>query len=261
MRVLVLGHKGMLGNAVSKYLNEYSKHEVLTITERYPAMEFWQQVKETTPDFIVNCIGAIPQKKPSVNEYRQLNDELPRQLDELDIPIIHPSTDCEFSGSLPLGERYAKDHERDASDDYGQSKALVSKWIENESKNTKMIRTSIVGHEINGVHSLLNWFLSQKDQVNGYIDQYWSGVTTLEWAKECASLIDNWDKTSKITQIASPECVSKYDLLELFKEVYDRDVAITPIASGKPSNKCLLSDKPLTSIKDQLTELRQFYGS
>ena len=72
--------------------------------------------------------------------------------------MIHPSTDCEFSGNIPATRKYTKKDVRDAIDDYGKSKAEISKRIENGFKNTKIIRTSIVGHEEQGAFPFLIGF-------------------------------------------------------------------------------------------------------
>ena len=260
MKILILGHRGMLGNALARYLSNIDGCETLTLTSRYPDPSFVQEIKNSNPDFIVNCIGAIPQKKPSAEEYKLLNEDLPKQLDTIGIPVIHPSTDCEFAGDLPVGQAYDRDHKRDAVDEYGQSKARISLWVEEEAKNTKIIRTSILGHELSSTFSLLDWFLSQNTTVNGYTDQYWNGITTLEWAKQCLNVIRNWGKAKHLTQFATPNCVSKYDLLKIFAEVYEKNVEIRPTLSGKQSNKCLTSDTALSPINEQLFELKTFYG-
>ena len=46
--------------------------------------------------------------------------------------IIHPGTDCEMD-----------------DDDYGNSKRIASEWIKSSGQNTKIIKTSILGPELN----------------------------------------------------------------------------------------------------------------
>ncbi len=259
MRVLVLGNTGMLGNAVYSYLETQKDVEVFTITARYPDALFFEQIESIKADYIINCIGAIPQHSPSPEAYRLLNEELPQALDRLGIPVIHPSTDCEFSGTLPLGTQYSKDHVRDAVDAYGASKARASAWIERTAKNTKIIRTSIIGHELSTNNSLLDWFLAQTGTARGYTNHYWNGITTLEWAKQCLCLIRNWTTAPLITQLAT-EPVNKYQLLCLIQKVYEKDILINTYETESGTNKCLISDILLPSLTQQLTELRLFYG-
>lgn len=260
MKILILGHTGMLGNALRRFFSQKKDCEVLTISSRYPNTEFLEAIKTSGADFIINCVGAIPQKKPSSLEYRLLNEDLPKELDKIGIPIVHPSTDCEFSGQLRPPHAYDRTHDRDAKDEYGQSKARISEWIEHNGKNTKIIRTSILGHELTTSHSLLDWFLSQTTMVNGYTDQYWNGVTTLEWATQCFIILKNWNDTGRLTQLATPACVSKHSLLTTIKNIYGKDIEVRPFLSGNPVNKCLISDLVLPEIEMQLRELRTFYG-
>ena len=66
MRVLVLGHKGMLGHMVVKYLKD-NNINVITIDKKYPLSS--QQIKQFKGDYIINCIGAIPQKTNDCNAF------------------------------------------------------------------------------------------------------------------------------------------------------------------------------------------------
>ncbi len=260
MRVLVLGHTGMLGNAVHRYFQNQSAVQVSTITARYPDSAFLPDIKATESEYIINCIGAIPQHTPNDDTYRLLNEELPQRLDTLGVPVLHPSTDCEFAGTLPIGEQYRKDHERDAADAYGRSKAHVSAWIEQSAKHTKVIRTSIIGHEISSNRSLLSWFLAQTEPVRGYSNHYWNGITTLEWAKQAFTLMTQWADAPVLTQLATEPCVSKYELLCLMRNAYEKNIVIKPYETEPGTNKCLLSDIVLSPLAQQLTELRSFYA-
>ena len=98
-KVLVLGHKGMLGNAVYSYfLTRQGDFELLTTSTRWGTEEFKDVLTKTDAEIIINCIGLIPQKKPSNLDYRKVNIDLPVFLESLGKKIIHPSTDCEFTG-------------------------------------------------------------------------------------------------------------------------------------------------------------------
>ena len=97
----------MLGNAVHKYFSQF--HEVDIIEHRWPSNEFIQYIKTYNGDFIVNCIGSIPQK---TNDFG-INSILPIYLDlNTNCKIIHPSTDCEIDNTL-----------------YGISKRIATDWI------------------------------------------------------------------------------------------------------------------------------------
>ena len=67
----------------------------------------------------------------------------------------------------------------DPIDLYGRSKVLG----EINYKNSITIRKSVIGHELSSNFGLLEWFLNQKNKVNGYKKAIFSGLTVLELAK------------------------------------------------------------------------------
>ncbi len=259
MRILILGHKGMLGRAVLQHFTKTTKHSIATLPVRYGEPNFLESIIEINPDFIINCIGKIPQKKPGTEaEYSTINTELPLLLDTLNIKIVHPTTDCEFKGDIPPGASYDKVAIRDAEDVYGKTKAVASKELEEAGKNTKIIRTSIIGHEENTSVSLLDWFLSQTGSVRGYTNHFWNGITTLEWAKQCQILIENWDTHPTLNQFGTTNHYSKFDIITLAKEIYEKDIEIIPFETEIAVNKCLVSDKDIKPLREQLAELEEF---
>jgi dTDP-4-dehydrorhamnose reductase len=233
MQILVLGHNGMLGNAVCKYLQQFYKID--TIEYKWPSSEFIDYIKTYEGDYIINCIGAIPQKTKEFG----VNSILPIFLDlNVLCKIIHPATDCESDNDV-----------------YGISKRIASDWLLQNGQKTFIFKTSIIGIELNSADSLLCWFLNQTN-ANGYVQAKWNGITTLEWAKQCKNVIEA-HYTEKHT-IFSSNCISKFDLLNIIKDVFDCDIEITPVDNiGK--DKCLIPDIKLTNIKDQLIELKEFY--
>lgn len=203
---------------------------------------------------------AIPQKKPTEEVYKTINVDLPIFLETLGKKIIHPTTDCEFSGSLAQDEMYSTAHSRDAEDVYGKSKATIAELIEKNFKNTKMIRVSIIGHELNSNYSFLDWFLNASYTVNGYQDHYWNGITTLQWAKLASNMINDWEGHPTLNQYATSPSLSKYEMLELAKRIYSKDITINPILTGKVVNKCLRSSHELPTLEEQLRELKKVYN-
>lgn len=229
MKILILGHRGMLGHMVKKVLTN-SKFKIHTIKQRYPK---WNPLMFKNVDFIINCIGSIPQK---TNKF-DINWEIPIWLENnTNCKIIHPSTDCEMD-----------------DDDYGNSKRKAANFIKSKGTKTKMIQTSIIGPEINSNASLLEWFLSQEDKVFGYTKALWNGNTTLEWSKWCLNLINNWDNYPKLNILQS-NTVSKYELLNLIKKIYQKDTIIQKKELGK--DKTLKGNIITKNIEEQLWELK-----
>jgi len=233
-KILVLGHNGMLGHMVAKYLTDKGL-EVQTATSRWPDSS--EEIVDFDGSYIINCIGAIPQKN---NNSYDINWHLPIWLD-LNAPcsVIHPGTDCEMD-----------------IDEYGISKNVAGFYIKHLSTRTKSIKSSIIGPEIKGKNSLLEWFLRQDEHVFGYTGAIWNGNTTLEWAKQCLMMIRKWDEYEEETIIHS-DPVSKYELLNIFKSIFDKDIIIEPKNLGK--DKRLSGSIRTKNIADQMVELKEYY--
>lgn len=258
MKILILGHNGMLGNAAFKYFNK--NHEIVTIEQRWDSDDFKISVQEADVEFVINCIGAISQKKFGDDYFELINVKLPEFLETIDKKIIHPSTDCVFSGNIKPPQMYCKDDERDAYDVYGKSKAKIDKMIVDDFKNTKIIRTSIIGHEMQGHVSLLDWFLGTDENVelNGYCNYYWNGITTLQWCKVAEEIMRDWDFVPIITQVGT-EVMVKSNLLRLMGKIYGKSNKINDFEMRVTLNKALISDYPIQSTEKQLIELKKFY--
>ena len=237
MKILVLGHNGMLGHMVHKYLST-KDCELVTTDLRWPSDEFKNFVIDFDGDFVVNCIGAIHQRTSEFS----VNTDLPIWLDVLnkDFKIIHPGTDCEID-----------------NDDYGNSKREAAEYLLEKGRDTKIIKTSIVGTEVNTKASLLEWFLDVKEKnINGYSEYYWNGNTTLQWAKICYRLLSDWNGFEKLN-IPMTECISKYELLKIMKNVFEKDIIINKNSDIKV-NKCLVGNIEVPKIEEQLIELKEF---
>ena len=238
MKILVLGHQGMLGHMVKMYLNDFFNVEI--VEGRFPDEKFKREVIESESDYLINCIGAIPQKTSSFS----INKELPVWLDQnFRGKIIHPGTDCEID-----------------NDEYGNSKREASDWIIKNAERTKIIKSSIIGPETRGKKSLMEWFLSNPDgsSVRGYSNHYWNGVTTLEWAKKCRMIVEDWESYGKRTVIGT-NCSTKYDILKNINSIYGRNISIQEFLTDSPVDKCLEKDIECGDIKDLIVEMKEFY--
>ena len=67
MRVLILGHRGMLGSMVQRFFS-YRGVEIETMEFRFPSEEFQDHIRNSRSSFLINCIGAIPQKNINIFE-------------------------------------------------------------------------------------------------------------------------------------------------------------------------------------------------
>lgn len=250
MKILVLGKNGMLGQTVYKYLS--SKYDTVgTTREDFNVLEDDIEDVINLEDYnlVVNCIGLLHNEKDII-KLKKVNTEFPKLLEELSnkygFKLIHISTDCVFSGEKGS---YTVDDIPDATEPYGITKA--------QGEVDLTLRTSIIGHDdLKKGIGLLNWFLEQ-EECNGYKETYWSGVTTLELAKvieKCATL-----DLRGILQVTNGEKISKYDLLNLIKEVYELNTTINPDYS-KANDKSLVPnyDFEIPSYKQMIKEMKDF---
>ena len=243
MKILILGKSGMLGHVVYTYFKEQN-YEVFGTTlddeeiyyDAYENLEGIEKIiEEIKPDAVVNCIGILNQvcenNKPLAVK---LNSLLPHYIDSLsekyNFKFVHVSTDCVFEGDKG---KYDEDSFADAKSFYGRSKSL------GEVKNNRSVtlRTSIVGPDfnLNGI-GLFQWFMKQEGSVGGYTKVIWTGVTTIELAKQIEVAIKN--NLSGLNHVVNNDFISKHDLIMLFRKYFNKDIEIN-------ENNKVISEKTL----------------
>lgn len=237
MKFLVLGCTGMAGHTISIYLKEqghdvtgFARSEakfVKTVVGDARNLEQIQEViKNGDFDIVINAIGIL-NKNAEDNKSTAvfLNAYFPHFLADITknmkTRIIHMSTDCVFSGKTGS---YVEKSLRDGESFYDRSKALG----ELEDNKNITLRNSIVGPDINskGI-GLLNWFMKQSGEIDGYTGAMWTGMTTLQLAKvmEKAAL----ENATGLYNMVPDHNISKYELLKLFNHYLKNDtVTINP---------------------------------
>ena len=247
MRILVLGATGMLGSAMVRLLGESEGHEVIAATraagaeDRFPkgmSARFVSHVDAENPDslaglfgtakpeVVVNCVGLVKQLDNAKNVMAAIpvNTLLPHRLLALceagGARLIHVSTDCVFSGRTG---NYRETDQPDASDVYGLSKYLG----EVGGPSAITLRTSIIGHELRGRHSLLEWFLAQEGAVDGYSRAIFSGVPTVELARIVRDFVLPRRELHGLYHVSAAP-IAKDELLRLIAAQYDKQIEIRP---------------------------------
>ena len=237
MRFLVLGCNGMAGHIISLYLKEEG-HDVIGLGRTKSTIVdsvvgdanntdlIKEVVLSDNYDSVVNCIGILNQYADKNRaEAVFVNSYLPHYLAEvtkdIDTQVIHLSTDCVFSGRRG---QYKETDFRDGTTFYDRTKALGE--LEDEKNIT--VRTSIIGPDMkeNGI-GLLNWFMKQEEQVQGYTKAIWTGQTTLQLAKtiEAATKL----RAHGLQNVVPNNSISKYDLLNLFNRYIKKEkIKIVP---------------------------------
>lgn len=238
MRFLILGCNGMAGHTISLYLKEQG-HDVFGFDRRPSQLVESVAGDARDPAFVreligvnrydtvINCIGILNQfaeRDKALATY--LNAYLPHYIASLtegtDTQVIHMSTDCVFSGKRG---QYTEDDLRDGTTFYDRSKALGE--LEDDKNIT--LRNSIVGPDINpqGI-GLLNWFMQQSGEVNGFTGAMWTGQTTLQLAKTME--VAARERAHGLYNTVPDTSISKCDLLKLFNRYIRKDkVDIIPV--------------------------------
>ena len=244
MKILIYGISGMLGHRLFLSLSE--NHEVYG-TLRMPCPELEQFPKfnnervflgidcfdegsvgipfqSIKPDIVINCTGIIKQSKDSdlYIPSLKINSIFPHLLSSLceqhQARFIHFSTDCVFDGKKG---NYNELSRPNALELYGKSKHLGE--VSNQP-HALTLRTSIVGRELVPRGSLLEWFLAQKSEVNGYKNAIFSGFPTYSIAKILNDHIIPSNLSGLYHLASNP--ISKYDLLVLFREIFSSNHTI-----------------------------------
>lgn len=238
MKFLVLGCNGMAGHMISLYLQEqgynihgFDRTRPLYVTGFCGDAKDIDSVRkfivEGKYDTVINCIGILNQFAEENKALAVfLNSYFPHFLAEVtkgtNTQVIHMSTDCVFSGKR--GE-YTENDFRDGETFYDRSKALG----ELEDNKNVTLRNSIIGPDINpnGI-GLMNWFMKQKGEINGFTKTMWTGQTTLQLAKTMEVVAR--ERVSGLYNAVPDYAISKYDLLKLFNKYFRNNaVKINPI--------------------------------
>lgn len=261
-KIILLGKNGMLGQMVNHFFRK-NGFEVIEIDERYEYGDkngLIQKIKKENEGWIVNCIGKIKQKTENPSDLFLSNTLLPIELihliNEYDrYFLIQPSTDCVFDGKDT--KPYTTKDFTNAKDYYGRSKILAEVALEG-NKNSLIIRTSIIGPDkSNNAKGLLAWFLSTHQQeLQGYTNHYWNGLTTLEWCKQLSNIINSFYQNEKnLLQLGSQKIYTKYEMLVLFNSFFKLDKKILPFKAEHTINRALVPNIECPNLEEMLSEL------
>ena len=134
-----------------------------------------------------------------------------------------------------------------------------------EVKDVCIVRTSIIGEEINNGRSLVEWVKSESgNSIFGYTNHFWNGVTCLQFAKICEKIISENLFWSGIRHFHS-NCVSKFELVSIINRIYDLDITIEKKETNLPCDRSMSSKYSfdhfnIVDLNLQIQEMKQFYS-
>ena len=248
MKFFILGCNGMAGHIIALYLKEQG-HKVVgfarsksdfvdtVIGDAFDTDLIEKCIKEGSYDVVINCIGMLNQFAENDKAAASfLNGYLPHFLAKITkgtkTQLMHMSTDCVFSGKTGP---YTENSIPDGATFYDRSKALGEVI---DDKNLTL-RNSIVGPDIKATGiGLLNWFMQQEGEVNGYTGAMWTGQTTLQLAKTMEAAAKA--KVTGLINAVPSTNISKYELLKLFNHYLRNDeIKVNPV-EGLVADKTLI---------------------
>jgi len=267
MKLFIFGATGLLGHMLVKYLS--SLYTVIPVCRsdlhiqlgfQFEQLSNFMQQRQYNQeeDFIVNALG-ITNKIQCSNEYMEtVNSVFPELLDRISSgKFIQVSTDCVFSGSKVFTECYTETDEIDSKDIYG-----ITKF---KGEHGMVIRCSIIGPDKIHKRGLMESVMAEtkNDNFDGYVNHYWNGITSLEYAKLIARILRENIFWKGVRHITPPYQLNKYQLCKMIAGSHKK---VSAVINENTVNRLLSSHFDFKSVLDiqdisnQLQDLKDFQG-
>ena len=239
MKILLLGHKGMLGHDLLTELDCH--HEVIGMDigeiDIVSREQCQKAIDENSPDIIINTAAYtnVDGCEKAKDECFAVNAEAVKNIAQAcsgkNICIIHFSTDYVFDGNGT--EPYKEDHPCKPINTYGASKLAGERYLQDLAKKYILIRTAWL-YGKNGKNFVQT--IMEKARTIGHLevvdDQVGSPTYTKDLAAAIALLIDV--KAAGIFHITNRGSCSWYQFaVKILQEGGITGVDVTPIKSDK----------------------------
>lgn len=256
-KYIVVGNTGMLGRYVHAYISHLGFKVVGLNRSDFDATEegTYDNIRQqlTPGDIVINCVGIVKPyiRKVGIIDTIKINSIFPQALNNMcknvGANMIHICSDCVYSGN---SGNYTERDQPDGHDIYAKTKNILPECL--------VLRTSFVGEDLNadGV-GLLQWVLSMQNQeINGYTNCIWNGVTCLQLAKCIVNICQGTDLIyeSTVRHIFSDKSLTKYELCKEICNVYDLNIKInkyepSSIEGSKINN---ILDRTLSTVYNKI---------
>lgn len=259
--ILILGSQGMLGGEL---LNVFGSEALgwdrtdIDVTD-YENLKLKVENLETRPEAIINCVafndvdGAEVKKEAAF----KLNSEVPKFLaelcNELDIPLVHFSTNYVFDGEK--GE-YSEAGEAKPLSIYGQSKHAGELAVAKVCKKYYLVRTSVLfgkkGKSEEAKQSFID-LMSVLAEKQGEVKAVSDEVNTITYAFDLAQSIKVLLKQQfpyGTYHLTNSGQASWYDFAKEIFNIKKNPVSVIPVSSSefpraakRPKKAVLLNNK------------------
>ena len=237
MKILITGANGLLGHELSSVLKDHSlillSHSQLDISDIDSVNK---KIDSTSPDIIINS-AAYTQVDNCETNYDlafKSNAIGPKNLaikcKQLDIPLIHISTDYVFEGNenkSPLVE----DDKLGPKTIYGKTKLEGEKFVKENCDKYFILRTAwLYGEGKNFVKTMLN--LSEKNKELKVVnDQIGSPTYAKDLANAIKEIIEKKSDKYGIYHVTNKGEVSWYEFAKKIFEFNKIEIKVIPVTS------------------------------
>lgn len=254
MKILIAGHKGMLGSALA----EVFKSDELVLWD-LPEVdvakeEVIDRIVAENPELILNATGftAVDEAEKKKKDAKKGNittvEMLAEGCEKINSPLVHFSTDYVFDGETKDG--YKESDPPKPISFYGKTKAEAEKILRKKTDEIFLIRTSgLYGpNGKNFVDTIL-----EKAKAGGLLtvvnDQICKPTYSLDLAKAVRELVEMQPEYG-IYHLVNEGAVSWFDFAKKIVELSKLNVEVKPISSKeykaaakRPANSSLLNTK------------------
>ncbi len=274
MKILILGHKGMLGRELAEAFK--GKHElVLRDREQIDISDeedVETKIEELKPDVVINAAAytAVDDAESNEELAYKVNGSaagfIANSCKNIDALLVHFSTDYVFDGKSKLG--YNEDYPVGRClNVYGKSKALGEKLIQDVNPRHYLIRTSwLFGKRGKNFIETMLCLAGKDKEIKIVNDQFGSPTYAKDLAKKVRELIES-QKPYGIYHITNSSSCNWYEFALKIFELAGLNPKTKPVKSvefptsaKRPNCSMLINTKlpPMRSweeaLKDYLIE-------
>ena len=234
MKVVVLGI-GFLGGYVLDTLkingisSEGTNYQNISNSIKLNAVNIEEVEKyliSVKPETVINCVGIgdidFLEKNPTI-AYKINSDSaknIAKICNKLGIYMIHISTDSVFDGQTGM---YKENNKVNPLNIYTKSKALAENYVQDNAKNSVIVRTNFYGFDKKNKW-FFNWIinsLSLGKKITGFTDLIFNPLEIFNLSNLLIELTTI--KHEGILHLSSNDFLSKYDFIMKVASVFNFD--------------------------------------
>lgn len=237
MRILVTGSRGMLGanlvNSLRKSFDVYATDYADPNNNKLNYLDFNLEnekyddlIEWANPEIVIHCAAITDGNYCEENPYKSFNVNgysLKKFIDSTNsnVKIIYISTDAVFSSATSYPD---EKHLTKPENIYGKSKELGEFFLVNSQRDYIILRTTIVGKNINPARKgFVEWIINsviKKQKITLFSDVLFNPISIWHFINEIEFLIASGKFYKNIFHVCGIEKTTKYDFgIKLISEI------------------------------------------